>query len=287
MTKLGGVGHRSCAHVAALVVGAAFSLSLASTAMAQDATATQQAQGGRDAPKGWSFTIGAGAGVAPDYEGSDDYTFVPIPVLRADWDNRFIELFGFKVTSNVINHPNWRLGPAFNFRNGYNGIEDDRVSDLTNRGSTMEGGLVGGYVLPLFEESSLDLSLLWLHALGGKGHDGWTFEPSVTFASPITERWGMSLGSTFAYSSGNFNSHFFSVNSSEAASARLDNFDADANARTFAINGSVSYKITDSWNVTALAEWKKMLSNANDSPVVDQRGSGDQGFFGVFTSYTF
>ncbi len=286
MEKVGGARYGSCASLAALLAGAAFSLSLASTAIAQDAERVQEAQGGRDAPPGWRFTIGAGVGVAPDYEGSDDYEMVPIPVLRADWDNRFVELFGFHLTSNVINHPNWRLGPSFNYRGGYTGIEDDNVRNLQNRGDTFEGGLKGGYVLPLFEESSLDMSIEWLHGLGSSGHEGWVLNPSLTFASPITNRLNFTFGADFEYASGNYMSHFFSVNSAEAVRSSTFEFDADANAKNIGFNGSITYEFTERWGVTGLAEYKRMLSNAHDSPVVDQRGSSDQAFVGVFVSYS-
>ncbi len=56
----------------------------------------------------WGWTLGLGAGIAPDYEGSEDYDFVPIPLARAQKGYRFGQLLGLKVESNLVNHPNWR-----------------------------------------------------------------------------------------------------------------------------------------------------------------------------------
>ena len=66
-----------------------------------------------EAPENWKWTVGLGVGVAPDYEGSEDYDPVPIPLARAEKGHRNVELLGLQVSSNLIDHPNWRLGPSF------------------------------------------------------------------------------------------------------------------------------------------------------------------------------
>jgi MipA family protein len=37
---------------------------------------------------GWDVTLGAGVGVAPNYQGSDSYRIAPLPLLNATWRNR-------------------------------------------------------------------------------------------------------------------------------------------------------------------------------------------------------
>jgi outer membrane scaffolding protein for murein synthesis (MipA/OmpV family) len=64
------------------------------------------------------FTIGAGAGVRPDYQGSDDYEAVPLWNLRAGdlyHPETFVQLFGPRLTSNLLPHDHWRLGIAGQF----------------------------------------------------------------------------------------------------------------------------------------------------------------------------
>ena len=48
------------------------------------------------------FELGLGPGIAPDYEGSEDYEFVPIPYARAQWaSGQYVHLLGNKLKGNI------------------------------------------------------------------------------------------------------------------------------------------------------------------------------------------
>ena len=64
----------------------------------------------------WRYTVGLGAVAVPDYEGSEDYEAAPLPVARIQKGHQYGNLFGTKLTSNLIPHPNFRLGPVVNYR---------------------------------------------------------------------------------------------------------------------------------------------------------------------------
>ena len=232
--------------------------------------------------------LGLGVGAAPDYEGGDDYEAVPIPLARVQKGERFGELRGLHVTSNLLNHPNWRVGPSLNFRDGYNDVDDDDVDDLDNRGSSFEMGLKGGYVFSMEElvgpNAALDLSLEFLHDVTD-GHTGFLFTPSATLATPVASKWNLVAGLETTFASGSYMSHFFSVNAEEAARTGLDDEDADAGMKDVALNFGAVYQITDNWDFNILAQYKRMLGDAEDSPVVDDVGDANQFFGGVVISY--
>src|SRR5687768_1960826 len=74
------------------------------------------------------WTIGLGAGYAPDYEGSDDYEPVPFWNLRASdlyGATTYVDILGPKLTSNLIAHPNLRLGPMAEFIPERDDVEND------------------------------------------------------------------------------------------------------------------------------------------------------------------
>ncbi len=62
-------------------------------------------------PEGWSFSLGLGAAAVPDYEGSEDYKAAPLPIARVQKGYQYGLLFGTRISSNLIPHPNWRAGP--------------------------------------------------------------------------------------------------------------------------------------------------------------------------------
>jgi outer membrane scaffolding protein for murein synthesis (MipA/OmpV family) len=68
-----------------------------------------------DPGRGMNFTLGAGAGAAPDYEGSDDYELVPLWNLRVAnlyHPKTFVQVIGPRLRSNFLPSDHWRLGLA-------------------------------------------------------------------------------------------------------------------------------------------------------------------------------
>ena len=63
---------------------------------------------------------------------------MPLPNLAVQKGHRYGELLDTKIESNLVNHPNWRIGPSANYRAGYNDVSDKRVDNLTDRGSSFE-----------------------------------------------------------------------------------------------------------------------------------------------------
>ncbi len=56
----------------------------------------------------WHYTLGLGAVAVPDYEGSEDYEAAPLPIARIQKGHQYGQLFGLKISSNLIPHPNFR-----------------------------------------------------------------------------------------------------------------------------------------------------------------------------------
>ncbi len=268
---------------AAVLVAAYSSVTLA------QGVSTSSLGGGIGTPhektKQWLFTVGAGVGTMPDYEGGDDYEAVPIPILRAQKGHRFGELLGLHITSNILSSKHWRLGPSYNFREGYSSVENDRVDALTDRGSSHELGLKGGYEFVLKDDRTLDLAVEFLADVSS-GHDGMLVTPSVEFGLPINKEWSLGLGADVTYASGDYMSHFFSINQRESLNSGLDEYNADGDFKDASGHVKVGYRLTKKWNIIAYGEYKRMLGDAEDSPVVDDEGSENQWFGAMAVTYS-
>ena len=97
---------------------------------------------------GFSFTLGAGAGFAPDYEGSDDYKGVPLWNLRAGnlyHPETYVQVLGPHLVSNFLPDDHWRLGIAGQFIKERNDVEDDPVDALKSVDPSVMLGLIAGY----------------------------------------------------------------------------------------------------------------------------------------------
>lgn len=62
---------------------------------------------------------GLGIGGLPDYIGSDNYTGGAAPFGRLSLGGeRYVSLEGNYLSMNLLDHPNWRVGPALLYRFG-------------------------------------------------------------------------------------------------------------------------------------------------------------------------
>jgi outer membrane scaffolding protein for murein synthesis (MipA/OmpV family) len=50
---------------------------------------------------------------------------------------------------------------------------------------------------------------------------------------------------------------------------------------------SYSYAFAERWGVTALARYDRLLNDAADSPIVDDRGDANQFILGLLVNFTF
>src|SRR3546814_1101724 len=88
------------------------------------------------AQSGDHVTLGAGAGVVPDYQGSDDYRFLPIPVIDAQFGQFFVSLRN-GIGVNVIEIGPLTAGAIVALVGGYRRRD---VPDGVRRVSTTSGG---------------------------------------------------------------------------------------------------------------------------------------------------
>jgi outer membrane protein len=96
-----------------------------------------------------TYTVGLGAGLAPDYEGSDHYEIVPLWNLRVNNlynPNTFVQILGPRLRSNFLPSPHWQLGLDGQFiKERDHHVHDSAVSDLKSVDPSLMLGVIGGY----------------------------------------------------------------------------------------------------------------------------------------------
>jgi outer membrane protein len=236
------------------------------------------------APDEWRWTLGLGPALVPDYEGSEDYRLAILPFAQAKKDQVRVWLVGTHLRSNLIDHPNWLLGPSLNYRQGYGDVENKRVDDLDDREGSLELGFEAGYVVP-FQRSSLEFRTEFLHDVTS-GHDGYVINPAVWYNTKVSERWGLRMRGDFSVASGDYMSHYFSVSQNDAADTGLDSFNADADVKNAGLLLVGSYRFAKAWDLSLFGAYNRLLGDAADSPVVEDEGDENNVLFGAIVSYT-
>ena len=85
---------------------------------------------------------GLGAGVAPDYEGSDDSTGVPMFMFQQNYDSgRFVKLMGPNLKVNLLADKQFSLGPVLNYRPKRDDVDNDQVDRMDKVDAAFEAGV--------------------------------------------------------------------------------------------------------------------------------------------------
>jgi len=241
-----------------------------------------------DQGQGVRFTLGAGLGVAPDYEGSDDYEPVPLWNLLAAnlyHPKTFVQVLGPRLRSNFLPDDHWRLGLAGQFIRKRSDVENDRVDDLENVDPSVMLGVMGGY--DFLADPQQDL-VLELEARQDVANDnGFLATVRGVYGSRLAESWRFdaSVGSTWA--SEDYMSSYFGIDAADAARSGLDQYNADEGFKDVSVGGALTYGFFERWSVAVLGSYTRLIGDAADSPVVDDVGNENQFFAGTLVNYRF
>ena len=249
-------------------------------------------------------TIGLGAGMVPDYEGSDDYRIIPAAAIRTKIGNVSISTRGLYLYADLIDaksgNMDFDLGPIAGLRMNRSGkIKDDVVDLLPERNKAIE---VGGFAGVGFSglTNPYDRLSLRLDAVRdvGKAHRSTVVTPTIDFSTPLsrTTYVGASLSADFV--SNKFADYYFSITPAEALGTggiltgpRIGAFDADGGMKNWKIgllaNQSISGDLLKGWSIFGLANHSRLVGDFKRSPIVRDRGSASQWMAAVGLAYTF
>ncbi len=251
---------------------------------------TAELTGGAEPSSTTSLTIGIGGGVAPDYEGSNEYRAIPLPLFDLRYNGLSLRTSKFGVEADVLPSEAIQAGPIVRYNTGRDsGVDDDIVRLLPEVDGSVELGAYAATGLPLsvigIESPSIVTARAgFLQGLDG-GHEGLTVEGSLGLITPVSERLTVIGSLSATYMSEDYADSFFSVTPAGSAASGLAAFDAGSGIKDVGVSLIGSYEMTDTWSLYGIANYTRLLGDAADSPVVRERGSENQFFGGLGISY--
>ena len=228
----------------------------------------------KDNAREWVLSIGLVSGFSPDYEGSNDYSFGFGPNISASWQN-MIFYKGETLGANLIRGKNFKAGPILSFSSGRDEDDNDKLKGLGDvDGSTEVGGFVS------YRKRSLRFRAEVRQDIDS-GHEGTLVELTggtvLPFASLLVS---CEIGTTWA--SKDYMESFFGVNGQQSENSGLERYQADAGIKDINVSMKVVYSITNRWRIGGYVEYKRLLGDAADSPIVDDK---NQSLAGISLSY--
>lgn len=298
---------RHCLFVAAIL--------LATPAFAQDSTDAQESADvatevdAQTAPPAIAaaaeegaarLTIGGGVVYLPDYEGSNDYTFTPVPAVQGTVSGMSFTVLGNRASIDLIPNesgPIWdfQIGPValLNFnRSRTSAIDDVRVRALGNVDTALEvGGYVGigktGVITSDFDKLSITLS--YRHDVT-RIHNSGIWTPAVNYTTPLSTKALVGLFASAEIVEDDFARTYFGVTPAGHAASGLPVFLPKGGQKNISFGGIFTYAISGTLTkgialVTGF-NYSKLVGDFADSPLVAIAGRREQWTLGAGLALT-
>jgi outer membrane protein len=225
-------------------------------------------------------TVGLGAGIVPDYEGSDDTEAAPMFMFTHRYDSSgFVSLMRPNMKVNLLANKQYSLGPVLNVRQGRDDVDNNRVDAMKDVDSAFEAGIFGAV-----DVNDLLLGLELLSDVSDE-HEGFTAQATAGYRMKTMPDLVITPGAFITYADSDYMKSFFSVNVSNHGNNGLPDFSASSSFKDVGIKVSAHYTPWEHWGIMGVFAFKALLGDAKDSPVVDMEGDDKQITLGVMATY--
>ncbi len=244
-----------------------------------------------------TVTIGGGAAILPDYEGSDDYRFIPAVAARGRISGISFFTRGTYLYVDLIPRGSGKLefdaGPIVGVRFNRTGkIKDDFVDRLPDRNKAIEvGGFAGvtahGLTNP-FDALSIRVDVVKDVA---NGHQSTVISPTIDFGTPLSRTTYVGASLSADWVGGDYADYYYSISPADSLRSGLRGFNADGGYKGWKAgllaNQSLTGDLTGGLSVFGTANYGRLAGDFRRSPIVADRGSASQWFTAVGLGYTF
>ncbi len=216
-----------------------------------------------------SLTLGAGLAVKPAYEGSDEISFSPVPMLALDGLARGHLSVSFPQGVTVEAFPDgpFQLGANVSYDFGRSTDDIDRLDGMDDIDGAAEVKAFVGYRLTHFSTTAT-----FLHRFGDDSGNLVTLDAAV-MARPLPSL-RLSAGPSVTWADKDYTDAFFGVSSTEAARANargngLTAYEADAGIKDVDLSLTAVYTPFEHWMITGKVGTSFLLGDAADSPLTE------------------
>ena len=243
------------------------------------------------------YTLGVGAAVIADYEGSDDYQVIPAAAIRARIDGISISTNGPYLTVDLVPQStkfNFDAGPIAGVRFDSRRHSDDGLARMMVRRKTAYevGGFVGVDFHDLIDPyDTLSFRVDVLHDIGG-AHRSTVFDPHVDFSTPVSRKTYVSASIGAEFVSSKFANYYFGVTPADiiATGGALPLYSPGGGMKNWKtsllVNQSITGDLLGGLSVFGFGQYSRLLGDFERAPIVSMRGNAGQWTGAVGLAYT-
>jgi len=241
----------------------------------------------------WKFTLGTGIMYGPAFPGAKDYQMLAFPNFKVEYQDRFFaspsEGLGYK----FINNERWSAGPIAKI--GFGRKEDDdnpfRIAGDKTKALKGLGDVDTSLEIGAFVEHSMGPLTYQLELRQGLGgHKGFIVETGFSY-SGVTVQFDRNImyavGPRVKFADACYNNAYFGIDERQSLSSGLAKYNADGGIISYGVGGFSAVTITDSVSLGIFGGYDRMVGEAADSPLIQERGDDNQFMFGINILYEF
>ncbi|SIP98483.1 Outer membrane scaffolding protein for murein synthesis, MipA/OmpV family [Rhizobium sp. RU35A] len=232
--------------------------------------------------KDWYLTLGGMGFQAPKYQGDDrrGLSFSPVVALGRGERPAFV---------SRNDSPSMMLLGAGGFHAGVVGRfvpsrRESRSEDLQGLGSVKWGLEAGGFA-ELYPVEGIRVR--GEVRQGIRAHDGVVADLALDGYSDLVPGLQVSGGPRITLASKGYQKTYFGVSDAQSLASGLAPDDPQGGLHAMGVGAAISWKSTDRLTIGSFAEYRRLMGDAADSSLVQERGSRNQIMVGVSATYTF
>ena len=228
----------------------------------------------------WSIGLGAGVISAPEYLGADSIETFAVPAIDIAYRRTITFNFYEGLNAYFFNRGDFSLKAGVAYQPGRDEDEDPSLAGI--------GDIDDATLLRLVAEYQLDIytAFVGLRRHYG-GTDGTQFEAGIQAFYSLREEITsprLLLNLAVLYSDEDYMQGYFGIDAAQSAASGLQPYSAEPGVSSVRAGATFLYPLTRHWRLTAVTQYRELVGDAVDSPLVVQDG---QWFGGVFAGYRF
>lgn len=243
--------------------------------------------------QGVSGRVGLSLGAVPQYEGSKDHSTAVFLTGKVNYNNMYLESLrtttGGALRLNLSPLRPIEFGPVLshNFARD-NDVDNSRVKNMRKIDDAYE---IGGFVrLPnrkvLQENDELALDIQMVTDVSGV-HDGTLITFGPTYAYDTNPNLNIKTSLLTTYVTDDYNKTYFGVSTRDSTLSGLNTYSADGGFQNVTLGLDTHYKLNERWGILGMAQYRQLLNDAGNSPVVKDGGNSSQFLIGAGVAYSF
>jgi MipA family protein len=220
---------------------------------------------------------------------SDDTTGGIAPFARYTFQGqeRFLQLNATELSLNLINSSSVRLGPVLNYHFGRDDdIDDALVKRMTEIDGAVEGGVFGEIVWADRgnPRNRFVLGTTLLKDLSSES-SGFRARLNARYWRQVATNVDIHVGGGLWYGDSDYNNHYFGVTPANRGTSGLPLFNAGSGVHEYFLTLGAMMYLSPNWLGAAGVRLSQITGDAEDSPVVSQRGDKNQFIGGIGVAY--